>query len=155
LMSLTSPLFSRGPIDVKRWLHSLPADGAVPGMSDWRWIHTPGHTPGHISLYRARDRTMIVGDAFITTMQESAYAVATQRPELHGPPMYFTSDWDSARESVRRLSALSPDLVVAGHGRPLHGDEMRHALARLARDFDEIAVPKHVRHTDERSRSAY
>ena len=51
--------------------------------------------------------------------------------EVHGPPMYFTTDWDSARESVRRLSALSPELVLTGHGRPLQGEAMRTALAAL------------------------
>ena len=143
LMSLTSKFFSRGPIDVSPWLRALPSDGAVPGMPGWRWIHTPGHTDGHVSLWRSNDRTLIVGDAFITTKQESAYAVATQRPELHGPPMYFTPDWETAAESVRRLSALGPELVLTGHGRPLGGEEMRTALATLARDFEQVAVPRH------------
>ena len=44
---------------------------------------------------------MIVGDAFVTTAQESAYAVAVQEPEMHGPPRYFTPDWAAARASVR------------------------------------------------------
>lgn len=149
LMALTSPLLSRGPIDVSGRLHTLPADGAVPGMPRWRWIHTPGHTPGHVSFWRDDDRTIIAGDAFITTKQESAYAVATQRPELHGPPMYFTSDWDSARDSVRRLAALQPNLAITGHGRPLQGEELRRGLTILSRDFDNIARPKHGRYVEE------
>jgi len=149
LMALTSPLLSRGPISVTSRLHTLPADGAVPGMPRWRWIHTPGHTPGHVSLWRDDDKTLIAGDAFITTKQESAYAVATQRPELHGPPMYFTTDWDSARDSVRRLAALRPQLAVTGHGRPLHGEELRRGLTILARDFDTVARPKHGRYVEE------
>jgi glyoxylase-like metal-dependent hydrolase (beta-lactamase superfamily II) len=150
LMSLTSPMFSRGPIDVSRWLGALPGDGSVPGMPGFRWIHTPGHTPGHVSLWRADDKTLIAGDAFITTHQESAYAVATQEPELHGPPTYYTPDWPSARESVRRLAALDPELVITGHGRAMHGPLMRDALHLLARDFDSIAVPKHGRYVDGR-----
>lgn len=75
-MPLLVPLFPRRPIDVSRWLQRLPEDGSVPQMPGWRWIHTPGHTPGHISFWRERDRTIIAGDAFITTNQESAYAVA-------------------------------------------------------------------------------
>jgi glyoxylase-like metal-dependent hydrolase (beta-lactamase superfamily II) len=70
---------------------------------------------------------------------------------LHGPPMYFTPDWDSARESVRRLSALAPELVLTGHGRPLRGAEMRTALSTLARDFDQVAVPRHGRYVDKES----
>jgi len=147
-LSLTSPFFSRGPIDVSPWLRALPADGAVPGMPGWRWIHTPGHTAGHISLWRPDDKTLIAGDAFITTNQESAYAAAMQRPELHGPPTYFTPDWESAGESVRRLAALLPELVLAGHGRPLRGESMRNALALLARDFEQIAIPHPRRYGD-------
>jgi glyoxylase-like metal-dependent hydrolase (beta-lactamase superfamily II) len=143
MMALLSPLYPRGPIDVSSHLQTLPSDGTVPPMPGWRWIHTPGHALGHISLWRESDRTLIVGDAFVTTKQESAYAVATQEAELHGPPMYFTPDWGSARESVRTLAALRPEVVLSGHGRPLHGPEMRTALDALAERFDEVAVPKH------------
>ena len=146
LMAALSPLYPRGPVDVGAQLQPLPEDGTVPFLPEWRWIHTPGHAPGHISLWRERDRAMVAGDAFITTNQESAYAVATQEPELHGPPKYFTPDWDSARESVRRLSALGPELVITGHGHAMHGPVMRNALERLARDFDRIAVPEHGRY---------
>lgn len=115
-------------------------------MPGWRWVHTPGHTEGHVSLWREDDRTLIAGDAFITTAQESAYAVAVQEPELHGPPRYFTPDWAAAKASVEALSALEPELVVTGHGKALAGEEMRAALRRLARDFDEVAVPDQGRY---------
>jgi hypothetical protein len=42
---------------------------------------------------------------------------------------------------VRRLAALSPELVVTGHGRAMHGQAMRDALNVLARDFEHVAVP--------------
>jgi len=143
LMSLLSPLYPRGPVDVGARLRTLPADGSVPFMPGWRWLHTPGHAPGHVSLWRESDRALVVGDAFITTAQESAYAAATQKPELHGPPMYFTPDWVSAKASVERLAALEPEVAVTGHGRAMRGPEMRAALHALARDFDRIAVPDH------------
>jgi glyoxylase-like metal-dependent hydrolase (beta-lactamase superfamily II) len=142
LMSTLAGLFSTGPIDVSRWLRPLPEDGRVPGMPGWQWFHTPGHTPGHVSFWRDSDRTLIAGDAFITTAQESAYAVLAQSPELHGPPTYMTSDWAKARESVRFLADLEPELVITGHGPPMHGPEMRKALHRLAREFDDVAVPE-------------
>ena len=112
-------------------------------MPDWRWLPTPGHAPGHISLWRERDRLLLAGDAFITTTQESVYAVATQKTELHGPPMYFTPDWHSARLSVEKLASLEPEIALTGHGRAMRGPEMRAALHLLARDFDRIAVPDH------------
>jgi glyoxylase-like metal-dependent hydrolase (beta-lactamase superfamily II) len=100
-----------------------------------------------VSFWRESDRALIAGDAFVTTAQESVYAALTQEAEMHGPPMYFTPDWISARESVRRLAALEPELVVTGHGRAMRGEKMRHALRQLGRDFDDIAVPKHGRYT--------
>lgn len=141
MMSLTSPLLPRGPVDVLDHLQTLPADGSIPGMPGWRWLHTPGHTPGHISLWRERDRLLIAGDAFITTRQESVYDALTKRTEIHGPPMYFTPDWTRARESVRMLANLEPELVITGHGKALQGPHMREALHELADYFDEIAVP--------------
>jgi glyoxylase-like metal-dependent hydrolase (beta-lactamase superfamily II) len=151
LMARAASLYPRGPVDVRPWLRTLPADGAVPGMPGWRWLHTPGHTPGHVSLWRAADRTLIAGDAVITTKQESAYAVLTQKPELHGPPMYFTPDWPSARTSAERLAALEPEILVTGHGRAMHGPALREALHALARDFDEVAVPEQGRYVQPRT----
>jgi glyoxylase-like metal-dependent hydrolase (beta-lactamase superfamily II) len=148
MMSALSPLYPSGPIDVSPWLQVLPDDGSIPYMPNWQWRLTPGHTAGHISLWRERDRTLIAGDAFITTRQESAYAVLTQKPEIHGPPMYFTPNWDMARESVVKLSALEPELVITGHGPAMRGPEMRQALSTLAQNFDQIAVPEHGRYVD-------
>ncbi len=141
LMATLSVLFPRGPLELGDRLRALPADGSVPGMPGWVWVHTPGHTPGHVSLWREADGALIAGDAFITTRQESAYAVATQEPELHGPPMYFTPDWARSADSVRRLAALGPELAVTGHGRAMHGPALRRALQILADDFEHIAVP--------------
>lgn len=141
MMAKLSGLYPRGPIDVSGRLQTLPTDGSIPGMPDWRWVHTPGHTPGHVSLWRESDRTLIAGDAFITTRQESAYAVLTQKPEVHGPPMYYTQDWQAARQSVQRLADLEPAHVITGHGHAMGGPELREALRKLASDFDRIAVP--------------
>jgi glyoxylase-like metal-dependent hydrolase (beta-lactamase superfamily II) len=141
-MSLVSRFYPRGPIDISAQLQRLPDGGAVPGLDDWRWIHTPGHAPGHISLFRDRDRVLIAGDAATTVRQESVLAVSTQRREVHGPPAYFTSDWHSAGESVGRLAALQPDVLATGHGEPLRGVEMRAALRTLAARFDDEQVPR-------------
>ncbi|MFP5078043.1 MBL fold metallo-hydrolase [Rhizobium sp. YIM 134829] len=142
VMALLSPLYPRSPVDVGPRLHMLPPDQSVPGMPGWQWVHTPGHTPGHVSLFRESDRTLIAGDAIVTTGQESAYAVMTQRLEMHGPPRYLTPDWMEAETSVRLLAGLKPELIVTGHGQPVHGLEAREKLDLLARDFREIAVPE-------------
>src|SRR4051794_24665040 len=121
VMALMSPLYPRGPINVSERLKLLTMDGIVPDLPDWRWLHTPGHTVGHISLFRDEDRVLLPGDAFCTTDQRSFLAVAAQRPELHGPPEYYTPDWDQAKLSVQKLAALRPSLLAPGHGLPMSG----------------------------------
>lgn len=141
MMARMAMLYPRSAIDLGSRVHELPVDGSVPSLPGWRWIHTPGHTAGHVSFFRDADRALIVGDAFCTTRQESFFAVATQRPELHGPPAYFTTDWDAARESVRRLAALEPAFIAASHGQPMAGDDTARGLRELAQRFDEVARP--------------
>ena len=149
VMSLMSPTLPRGPIDVGDRLRALPGEGADLALAElpgWTLLHTPGHTPGHVSFFRQSDRTLLVGDAFCTTKPESFFEAAlAQHPELHGPPAYFTSDWNAAKVSVRKLAALTPTVVAPGHGKPLSGADVPAALHKLADDFERIAVPGNVK----------
>jgi glyoxylase-like metal-dependent hydrolase (beta-lactamase superfamily II) len=148
-MARLSFLYPRGPIDLGARLRPLPADGTVPGMPGWRWVATPGHSPGHVSLFREADRTLVAGDAFVTVKQESALAVIEQRPEIHGPPAYYTCDWLAAKHSVQALAELGPRLAATGHGIPLGGPALSDGLKALAQGFDRVAVPPHGRYTAE------
>jgi glyoxylase-like metal-dependent hydrolase (beta-lactamase superfamily II) len=76
-------------------------------------MDTPGHSEGHISLWRESDRTLICGDVF-TNMD-----TLTGIPGLHEPKDFFTPDPPRNRDSMRQLAALRPELVLFGHGRPL------------------------------------
>ena len=154
LMARFASLFPRQPIDVSRWLQALPGDGSVPCLPGWRWLHTPGHSAGHVSLWREADRSLIAGDAFVTTAPESVYAQATQEPELHGPPMYFTADWDAAARSARALAQLQPEVAVTGHGRAMHGPALRSSLDALAAGFERVAVPADGRYVLHPARAA-
>lgn len=145
-MARLSPLFPRKGMDLGARVKPLPSNGDVPGMPGWRWIHTPGHAPGHVSLFRASDRLLIAGDAVTTTRQESLYAVITQQQELNGPPAYFTIDWEAARRSVATLASLTPSIVATGHGQPMQGEAIAEELAHLARDFDHRARPSRGRY---------
>ncbi|HEY1188240.1 MAG TPA: MBL fold metallo-hydrolase [Gemmata sp.] len=148
-MALLSPLYSRRCIDLSARVRALPDDGGVPYLPGWRWVHTPGHTPGHVSLFRDADRVLIAGDAFVTTKQESLIAALFKPQAIHGPPAYFTTDWKAAGESVQALAALDPEVAATGHGVPMRGSELREQLDRLARDFDRHARPtdgRYVRH---------
>jgi glyoxylase-like metal-dependent hydrolase (beta-lactamase superfamily II) len=146
MMATLSWMYPRGPVDVEERAYSLPADGTVPGLPGWRWIATPGHSPGHVSFFRDDDRTLIAGDAFVTTRQESALSVLTQRPEVNGPPAYFTQDWELARRSVEALAALKPAIAGTGHGVPMRGRELQDALLALAVDFARDTVPSQGRY---------
>ncbi len=143
LMAVMSPLYPRSSANLGDRAQPLPEDGTVPTLPGWTYLHTPGHAPGHISLYRAEDKLLLPGDAFCTTKQESFLAVAQQKPELHGPPSYYTPDWDSARSSVQQLADLHPQTIAPGHGLPIAGDLVAGQLKRLATDFDHYALPHH------------
>jgi glyoxylase-like metal-dependent hydrolase (beta-lactamase superfamily II) len=145
LMSLLAPFYPRGPIDLGNRVQPFPPNGTLPGIESWKWIHTPGHTEGHVSFFRDSDRTLLVGDAFCTTKQESLSAIAAQKAELHGPPAYYTSDWDAAKASVEILANLKPECVAPGHGSPMRGTDVASALDELATNFDSVARPRNTR----------
>jgi len=142
LMSYGSFLYPKHGHDFGDRMHPLPADGSVPGLPGWRWLPTPGHTFGHVSFFREADSVLVAGDAFTTVFGESALATLTQKQRVHGPPAYFTPDWDATRASVRRLAALQPEVAATGHGIAMHGEELRTELTRLAAEFDTLARPK-------------
>lgn len=142
LVAKMSPWFPHTAINLGFRLTPLPEDGSVPGIKGWRWIHTPGHTEGHISLFRESDRTLIAGDAFTTTKQESLLSALAGREKIKGSPAYMTMDWERARNSVAQLKGLNPELVIPSHGKPMGGRELEDHLAYLAENFEEVAVPR-------------
>ena len=149
LMAWISPVYPHKGIDLSGHVQALPQDGSVPYMKEWAWLSTPGHSPGHVSFYRGKDRTLIAGDAFITVKQESALDVMTQNKTIHGPPTYFTPHWEQARDSVKKLEALNPAYVLTGHGQPMEGEELQDGLRYLVTHFDEIAIPDHGRYVND------
>jgi glyoxylase-like metal-dependent hydrolase (beta-lactamase superfamily II) len=142
--------FPNQGIDLKRRVHPLPADGLVPGLPGWRWIHTPGHTAGHVALFRDGDRTLLAGDAVVTVNLDSALSLLIQRRSLSRPPSHATSDWWAARSSVRALAELRPQALAAGHGRPMRGGRLAAALARFAASF---SPPRRGRYVERPARS--
>ena len=149
MMASLSFMYPKGPIDIREYVRPLPGDNSVPGLPEWKYIHTPGHSPGHISLFRESDKVLIAGDAFVTTKVESALHALTYMKHFSGPPRYFTCNWASAKLSVLKLAALDPEVVATGHGVPMRGSEMRNQLGVLSRHFDELAVPTTGRYVSE------
>ena len=149
IMPLMSVVFPTSPVNLSNRVSVLASDGTLPGLSGWRFLHTPGHAPGHISLYREEDRLLIAGDAFITTNQQSAISIMFQIKKLYGPPKYFTYDWELAKQSVENLMNLEPEIVATGHGKPMQGPAMRTALHDLYNNFYEKAVPANGRYAND------
>ncbi|ADB29493.1 beta-lactamase domain protein [Kribbella flavida DSM 17836] len=80
-------------------------------------LDVPGHSPGHIALWREADRTLLCGDVFF------------RLPRLSEPWKFLTVDVQRNYDSMRRLAELRPELVLFGHGRPLRDPDR---LARVA-----------------------
>lgn len=148
IVAKISPTFPHTSIDLDLRVVALPADGTVPYMTGWKWIHTPGHTEGHVSLFREKDRVLLPADAFTTVKQESLISVLTQNEQISGPPKYLTVDWKEAENSVKQLRELNPSLAIPSHGQPMKGKELIRHLDMLLNHFHEIAVPEQGRFVD-------
>jgi glyoxylase-like metal-dependent hydrolase (beta-lactamase superfamily II) len=90
-----------------------------------RVVASPGHTPGHVSYFDDRDRTLISGDAITT---KGGVAVAGTIRPLFPLPAMATWHKPTAVQSARRLLALDPARLASGHGRVL--DAPGPAIAR-------------------------
>jgi glyoxylase-like metal-dependent hydrolase (beta-lactamase superfamily II) len=132
-------------IDLNGFVEVMP-NRKLPGLDGWESIHTPGHTPGHVSFFRKSDGTLIAGDAFATVNQDNVFELMSKRPQVCRPPAYYTIDWEQAQDSVRKLAKLKPRLLAAGHGEPMSGPEALRGLQRLAQD---IHAPSHGRYVEQ------
>jgi glyoxylase-like metal-dependent hydrolase (beta-lactamase superfamily II) len=85
--------------------HLLQDGDVLPFHGGIRVIHTPGHTPGHLCLYLAGERTLIPGDA-----------VRVENGALVGPSSEHTLDMSEALRSLRKLVGLDITEVYSFHG---------------------------------------
>jgi glyoxylase-like metal-dependent hydrolase (beta-lactamase superfamily II) len=120
----------------------LPPDGAIPGLDGWSWVHTPGHTPGHVSYVRAADRVALTGDALVTLLVNSPAGFLLGRRGLSAPPWYTTWDGAAAAASVASLAALGPTVVGGGHGHPLAGPATAAAVRAFAAQAARSTTPR-------------
>jgi glyoxylase-like metal-dependent hydrolase (beta-lactamase superfamily II) len=70
-------------------------------------LHTPGHTPGHLSFYSPEHGVLISGDAIATW------------PEFAAGWPAFNLNPREQKESLRRMAELEPKVVGVGHGAPI------------------------------------
>ncbi|MCC2537876.1 MULTISPECIES: MBL fold metallo-hydrolase [Bacillus cereus group] len=77
----------------------------LPYCGGIRILHTPGHTPGHISLYLKRSKILVAGD--------SMYSVNGVLGGVHAPT---TLNIMEARQSLKKYLNLDIESVVCYHG---------------------------------------
>ena len=91
-----------------------------------RTIFTPGHTPGHTSLYLERSKVLVAGDA-----------LTSEGGHLNGPNPSATLDTEEAALSVRRLAKLDMETVVCYHGGVVDEDangQLQRVIQELSRE---------------------
>ncbi|BBI31026.1 hydrolase [Cohnella abietis] len=91
--------------------HTIAGGEQLPGFEFLTIIDTPGHTPGHISLYHEPSRTLIAGDALVV-----------RDGQLHGPDPVSTLDKLTAMQSLNQFSSFNIDTVVCYHGGLFRGN---------------------------------
>ncbi|RRN72853.1 MBL fold metallo-hydrolase [Peribacillus simplex] len=102
------PLLKDGHLDTppKCKIDETLKDGQeLPYCGGIRVIHTPGHTPGHISIFLKQSKTLIAGD--------SMYSVNGIIGGIHAPT---TLDIKAARLSLKKYLDLDIESVVCYHG---------------------------------------
>ncbi len=96
-------------------------------------IHFPGHAPGLSGLWRASDRVALVSD--VVYFVDSTRLKPLPKGEASVPHPAWAWDHAKAKASVRKLAALEPAVVAAGHADPLRGENLRETLERAAEKY--------------------
>lgn len=126
------------PLLLKRWdggavrIAGTVAEGDE--VAGFRVLHFPGHAPGLIGLWRESDRVALVSDV-IYLIDSTKMGRPLPKGEASVPHPAWNWDHARAKESIRKLAALEPELVCAGHDEPLRGENLRPALERAAEKY--------------------
>ncbi len=148
-IAFLSRFMPSGTADLEGRVVELP-DGELPGLPQWHWIATPGHSPGHVSFFRSSDRVLLAGDALATMDMDSWVGLVSKKRKLSRAGAPFNSDWDATRLSVQKLAELRPNVVGCGHGIPMGGADLPERLQRFAERFEP---PRHGRYVSAPARA--
>jgi glyoxylase-like metal-dependent hydrolase (beta-lactamase superfamily II) len=127
------------PFLLRRWDGgAVKIDGTVAEgdeVAGFRVVHLPGHAPGLIGLWRESDRVALVSDVIYLIDSSAWLGRPLPAGEASVPHPAWAWDHAKAKESVRKLAALEPAVVGAGHAEPLRGENLRETLERAAGKF--------------------
>jgi hydroxyacylglutathione hydrolase len=125
------------PFLLRRWdggavrIEGTVAEGEE--VAGFRVVHFPGHAPGLIGLWRESDRVALVSDTVY--LVDSGRLKPLPEGEASVPHPAWAWDHTKAKESVRKLAALDPRVVGAGHERPLRAKSLRATLEAAAEKY--------------------
>jgi glyoxylase-like metal-dependent hydrolase (beta-lactamase superfamily II) len=102
-------------------------------IAGFRVIDFPGHAPGQIGLWRESDRLAIVSDTVYFV--DSTKFKELPEGEASVPHPVWNWDTGAAKESIRKLAALEPAKVYAGHALQIEGPGVKDALSRAAERY--------------------
>ncbi|WCK56883.1 MBL fold metallo-hydrolase [Aneurinibacillus sp. Ricciae_BoGa-3] len=92
----------------------------LPWCGGIRVLFTPGHTPGHISLYLEQSKVLVAADAMIV------YGGV-----LRGPVQQTTVDMETALRSLGKFTELDIESVICYHG-GFYNHNVKERLQELA-----------------------
>jgi glyoxylase-like metal-dependent hydrolase (beta-lactamase superfamily II) len=123
---LYGPELTTSAEGLRDWMPVMPSVGrpdrllaggerVTVGGRTWEVVPTPGHSPGHVCLWSAADRILCSGDHLLRVVS---------------PPVTFERGFEpdpmgSYLDSLDRVAALEPDLVLPGHGPPFRDGARR------------------------------
>lgn len=142
--SVMSRLFPSSTVNLGSRVMILNTDRPLPWVRGWDCHVTPGHSPGHLSFFKKDDRILLAGDAVTTMNLDSLLDTLATRQQICRPPVPGTTNWMQARESVRKLAALRPEVIGAGHGKP-----MFHTADEMETFAQYFTIPAHGRYVSE------
>lgn len=123
------------PMLMRRWDGGLVKIAGTVSEGDqvagFSVVHFPGHAPGLIGLWRESDRLAIVSDV-VYLIDSARLGRPLPAGEASVPHPAWAWDHAKAKDSVRKLAALEPATVCAGHEEPLRGENLRETLERAA-----------------------
>jgi len=98
----------------------------IDALGGLRVLHTPGHTPGSMSLYHPERKLLFCGDALFNANPMTGQA------GFQLPLRLVTLDNAQAARSVRLLADLPIEMLFPGHGEPITSGVDQRIKALLA-----------------------